>query len=195
MGATISISFCLLPPALPSLISFSVIKLICMKRKQKKRKSKFPTQLTIDACPARRDERIITDAGFERINYQLALQYFSLEEMCYYWECYYDLAELATETELEQFEEVLSNYDYSFRDRFPQEFLTSLVTQCSWLPTYFDVATAEAVYAKNYRWVKIIALQPRWEGLDYIDSYESEAIRLGLDLKQELENPNLIFIN
>ena len=165
------------------------------KQKPKQRRNKFPTQLTIEACPARRDERIITDAGFETIDYHLALKYFSLEEIFNYWQCYLNFQELASETELEQFEELLSNNDYSFSDRSAQEFCTLLVAQFSWLPTYFDVATARTVYGTNYRWVKLIALQPRWKGLDYIDSYETEAIKLGLNLKQELEAPNLMVIN
>ncbi len=165
-----------------------------MKRRKSK-KSKFPHQLTIHGCPSRKEERIVTDAGFESIDYQLALKYFSLDEIFNYWECYVDFEDIELEAEIEQFEALANTNYYFFSEPKQQEFLNLLIDQFSWLPRLFDIATARSVYGLDYRWVKIIALQQRYQGLDYIDGYEAEAIRLGLYLKKELNNPNLSIIN
>ncbi len=162
---------------------------------KKTKKSKFPHQLTIHGCPYKKEQRIITDAGFERIDYQLALKYFSLEEIFNYWECYLDFEDIEAEAEIEKFSELANTNYYSFSEQKQQEFLTLLISQFDWLPTSFDVATARAVYSLDYRWVKIIALLERYDGLSYIDSYEAEAIRLGLHLKKELNSPDLSVIN
>ena len=166
------------------------------KKSQKgKSKSLFPHQLTISACPSNRKERIITDAGFESIDCQLALQYFPLEEIFNYWEYAIDLSDVESEDEVEKFEELMNSTDYySFNEEKQKELLNSITTQFSWLPLSLDIATARAVY-EDYKWVKAIAIQERYYGLDYIDSYETEAINLGLYLKQEIGNPNLSVIN
>ena len=162
---------------------------------KRRKKSKFPHQLTIHGCPSKKGERIITDAGFERLNYQLVLQYFSVEDIFNHWEYYLNFEDMGTEAEIEQFEELANSNYYSFSEEKQQEFLLSLISKFSWLPTCFDVATARAVYGSDYRWIKVLALQERYDGLDYIDCYETEAIRLGLCLKKELNNPNLSVIN
>ena len=167
------------------------------KKSQKgKSKSLFPHQLTISACPSNRKERIITDAGFESIDCQLALQYFPLEEIFNYWEYAIDLSDIEAEDEVEKFEELMNSTDYySFSQEKQQQLLNSIITQFSWLPPSLDIATARAVYGNNYRWVKAIAIHDRYDGLFDIDSYETEAINLGLYLKQEIGNPNLSVIN
>lgn len=58
-----------------------------------------------------------------------------------------------------------------------------------------DVVTAKAVFNSEYKWIKVITLIDRWQVGMYIDSYEKEAIELGLQLKKELGNENLIIVN
>ena len=165
------------------------------KSKKGKYKFKFPHQLTISACPSNRKERIITDAGFESVDYQLALQYFPLEEIFNYWEYAIDLSDIEAEDEVDKFEELMnSTAYYSFSEEKQKELLNSIITQFDWLPPALDIDTARAVY-EDYKWVKAIAIQERYYGIDYIDSYETEAINLGLYLKQEIGNPNLSVIN
>lgn len=165
------------------------------KSKKGKAKSKFPHQLTIYGCPSQKEAMIITDAGFERIDYQSALKYFSLEEMFNYWEYYLDFEDIEAQSEVEKFEKFANTDYYHFEESEQQEFLELLISQFAWLPPLLDVATARAVYSLDYRWVKIIALVERYDGQFYIDSYETEAIRLGLYLKKELGLPNLSVIN
>ena len=75
------------------------------KSKKGKAKSKFPHELTIAACHSNLEEQIITDAGFDSIDYLLALQYFPLDEIFNYWECYLDFSEIDAD-EVESFEEL-----------------------------------------------------------------------------------------
>lgn len=166
------------------------------KSKKGKSKSKFPHQLTISACPSNLEEQIITDAGFESVDYQLALQYFPLEEIFNYWEYAIDLSDIEADDEVEKFEELMNSTDYySFSEEKQQQLLNSIIAQFSWLPPSLDIATARAVYSLDYKWVKAIAICDRYDGQLYIDSYETEAINLGLYLKQEIGNPNLSVIN
>lgn len=165
------------------------------KSKKSKRKSKFPHQLTISNCSSAEEKRIITDAGFETIDCQSILKYFSLEEVFNYWECYFDFEDVESESEIEQYEQLSNTNYYSWNAVEQQDFLNSLILQFSWLPTLFDVATARAVYGLEYRWVKVLAPISRYDGLDCIDSYETEAIKLGLALKRELDLPDLSVIN
>ena len=165
------------------------------KSKKGKSKSKFPQELTIYGCPSRKESRIITDAGFESIDYQLALQYFSLEEIVNYWELTSDFLSRESEEEIEKFEELVSANYSGFSEAKQKEFVELIMRQFSGIPTLLDVATARAVYNLEHRWIKILALLKRTEIELYIDSYETEAIRLGLALKKELNDLNLAVIN
>ena len=167
------------------------------KKSQKKRtlKFQFPDELTIYSCPEGEETQIITDAGFESIDYGIALKYFTLPEIIAYWESIIDFSDIESHAEIEQFEALMSINCSSFSEIKSQEFIKDLITQFSWLPDLVDVALAKAVCGIKHKWLKVLTLLPRIDGQYYIDSFETEAIWLGLALKKEINESDLSVIN
>ena len=155
----------------------------------------FPDELTIYSCPSGEETQIITDAGFESIDYGIALKYFTLSEIIAYWESIIDFSDIESEAEIEQFEALISMDCSCFSEIKSQEFIEDLITQFSWLPDLVDVALAKAVCGIKYKWIKVLNLLPKIDGQYYIDSFETEAIWLGLALKKEINESNLSVIN
>lgn len=112
-----------------------------------------------------------------------------------YWESIIDFSDTETEAEIEQFEALMDINCASFSEIKSQEFIKDLITQFSWLPDSIDVAVAKAVCGIKHRWIKVLALLPRIDGEYYIDSFETEAIWLGLALKKEMNESDLSVIN
>lgn len=83
----------------------------------------------------------------------------------------------------------------SFSEITSPEFVKDLIEQFSWLPNVVDVALAKAVCGIKHKWIKVLALLPRIDGEYYSDSFETEAIWLGLALKKEMNESDLSVIN
>lgn len=164
------------------------------KRKSKKdKKSKFPSILTFTDCELIIDDFIVTDAGFDTISYELALLYFTIEDIINWWESIIDFDDL-TEAEWELWDNILPD-NYYKKDLDYQIILNEIINQCEFIPKQVSVATARAVFNSEYQWVKIIDIIDKYEIERYIDSYEAEAIKLGLKMRTELTDENLVIIN
>lgn len=167
-----------------------------MKRakKKKRKKSKFPHFLTIAGSQSTISDGIITDAGFDSIDYELALSYFSSEEIIYWWESIIDFSELEDD-EFEAWENILPSNFYSLQTQDKLTIFQEIINQFEFIPKKVSVATARAVFNSEYQWVKIISIIDKYEVETYIDSYEQQAIQLGLKMKQELADEDLLIIN
>lgn len=162
-----------------------------MKKRKSKRnkKSNFPSILTFTDCELIIDDFIVTDAGFDSISYELALLYFSLEDIINWWESIIDYDEL-TEDEAELWDNI-SSYNYYSKTLNYLE----IINQYEFIPKQISVVTARAVFSPDYQWVKIIDIIDKEDILEQIDRYEEEAIKLGLKMRAELKDENLVIIN
>lgn len=164
------------------------------KRKSKKdKKSKFPSILTFTDCELIIDDFIVTDAGFDTISYELALLYFTIEDIINWWEFIIDFDDL-TEAECELWDNILPHNYYEKKLDY-QEMFNQIINQFEFIPKQVSVATARAVFNSEYQWVKIIDIIDKYDIIQNIDNYEEEAIKLGLKMRTELEDENLVIIN
>jgi hypothetical protein len=164
------------------------------KKHKKKSKNTFPNHLNIAFNRSSFTNFIVTDAGFDKIDSELAAEYFSLDDIFSHWE-YFMYADEIDEEELEAFDRIISSSYSCYDTQKSLEVLQGLVSQFEWLPRQLDIVTARAVFDLEHQWVQVITLIDRWEGEICFDSYEAEAIRLGLRLKQELGDENLAIVN
>lgn len=162
------------------------------KKNKKNRKSKYPSSLTFTGCQFVTDEIIVTDAGCDEIDYDLALSYFHIYEILDWLEYFIDYEELEEE-EAEKWEQISNSY---YRDKLdPQTIINDILNTYQWIPRKITIATARAVFNPDYQWVKIIATIDKEYMLDNIEQYELEAIKLGLMMRKELGNENIVIIN
>jgi len=167
------------------------------KKGKKSRKSHFPHFLSLNNSQLAKlavNDSIITDAGFDIIDYDLALKYFNFEEILNWWELTIDFSELE-ENELETWDNLLPPDVYSLQHEELLKIIQQLISHFEFLPKKIDIATARAFLDSQYKWVKILNISDRYDSLDYIDMYEAEAIKLGLFMKQELGDKELLIIN
>jgi len=162
------------------------------RKKRKNKKNKYPSRLTLIGCQFVTDEIIVTDAGCDEIDYDLVLSYFDIYEIFDLLESFINYEELEEE-EAEKWEQISNSY---YRDKLdPQTIINDILNTYQWIPRKITIATARAVFNPDYQWVKIIATIDKEYMLDNIDQYELEAIKLGLMMRKELGNENIVIIN
>jgi hypothetical protein len=166
------------------------------KRSQRKKKSKkkttffepFPDELILYGDEVRESDVIVTDAGFDTVTYQLALKSFSWYEITNWWEWVLG-------------EEEWGELDEELPMRTPSDneillLIEKLLLKFDWLPQRVDVLTARAVLNDDYQWVKLIMLKDNTFCFNEIFAqFEGEAISLGIKMRSELNNENLVIVN
>jgi len=166
------------------------------RRSKKQKKTKFPHQITFIGCEFPVDDFIVADAGFDTIDYELALSCFDIETIINWWECYFDIEDL-TDDQFTEWEQIFTGNYSKYYDKPSdfQEIINNAINQFNFLPKELGVATARAVFNPDYQWVKIITLIDKYDLIDNIDYYELEAIKLALKMRAELDDENIVIIN
>ena len=165
-----------------------------MKKKRKinkKKKSKKRFFDNVESClvPAIDTEGldcIITDAGFDSLDYKLASKCFDYYEIIDWWSSTLDTEEFSREFP--------TNVDI-YNPEENKKALEYLVSKYDWLSQEIRVVTAKAFYDLDYQWVEILSLSYGQYEADNFDYYEEMAILLGRKLKEELGQENLLILN
>ncbi len=172
-----------------------------MKKKKKpktgkKSKKNFLDGLRLQSTKAKQNqgfELIVTDAGFDIIDLELANECFDYYEILNWWEMGLDWEEI--DLSPEEFEQLTPTYIDIDNLEVTKQVLEDLLSKYDWLPREFEVVTAKAFYNLEYQWVKILKLSYGYEEQNNFEYYEENAIQLGKFLKQQLERDNLLIIN
>lgn len=147
-----------------------------MSRKKKKhKKNKYPSRLTFVGCQLVTDEIIVTDAGCDEIDYDLALSYFDFYEIFNWLESCIDYTELEEEEE-EKWEEISKSY---YHEKLaPQMIINNILNTYQYIPQKITIAIARAVFNHDYQWGKIIGIVDKEYMLENIEHHELQGIKM-----------------
>lgn len=120
---------------------------------------------------------IITDAGWETLDFAKAREFFSLSDLQDWYESRWsggDYWELLAELEQD-----IDPNDEEAEEQFFEKY--------DWTPKTVDVIVAKAVY-KNYAWVRLLSLATGSVADEepYFQHWEEEAILLGIHLREHI---------
>ncbi|BAZ12146.1 hypothetical protein NIES4071_39740 [Calothrix sp. NIES-4071] len=118
---------------------------------------------------------IITDAGWKKLSFEQACQYFKAEEIKEWYSSYWEGADTS-----DLFAEL--GVDIDVEDSFSVD---NFFENFDWAPKTVDVIVAKAVYA-NHAWVRVLQYELTWRAEVCFDYHEREAILLGVHMRKQL---------
>jgi len=148
----------------------------------------LPKKLSIEGLDC-----VLTYAGWQWIDYQLASEYFEYSQIEFWWEMI---------TDWEQYGDFYDDFTSSSMKNFDcrkgesnREGVKSMINKYDFLPKKAKVVTVKAFYNSSYKWLKILSFfQPYLEPTNF-DYYEAISICLADKLRKELGQENLLIIN
>jgi hypothetical protein len=158
--------------------------IIMSKKKKKPRKSLFPWEVDDKyLIIAKKGNEILTDAGWEKMTFEEACQFFAPEEIRdWYVSCYShtDISHLIVDM----------NLDIDLED---DEAVENFLSNHDWIPKEVQVVVAKAIYENHY-WARVLTVSTPDMEESYFQNYEIEAIYLGIHLRKYL-NLDIPIIN
>ncbi|MGC9527093.1 MAG: hypothetical protein ACP5D7_16300 [Limnospira sp.] len=124
---------------------------------------------------ANSDGKIVTDAGWERLTFAEACQYFPAEEIREWYQQNWQDADL--EYLIDDLEIDLDLEDDEAVERFLETY--------DWTPTTLEIIVAKAVY-QDHAWARPLVMAWREWDSEIFESYESQALSLGIYMREQL---------
>lgn len=155
-----------------------------VQKKKKSRKSFFPWQIDDKYLAiVRTGNEIVTDAGWEKMTFETACQFFTPEEIRDWYASYWEGADISN-----LLVEIGVNLD-SDDDEAVEKFLENY----DWTPKVVEVVVAKAIY-ENHSWARVLTISTHEMEDYYFQNHEMEAIYLGIHLRKCL-NLDISVIN
>ncbi|MEM1395284.1 MAG: hypothetical protein AAGG00_18720 [Cyanobacteria bacterium P01_H01_bin.150] len=149
-----------------------------MGKKKRSKKRRYPWNLEEEKLftIGKTGNEILCDAGWEKISFEKACEFFSPEVVREWYSSYWeeaDISDLSAELGID-----INQLD----DQDLEKFLESY----DWTPKEVNVVVAKAIY-ENHRWIRVLTIStPEFE--EYIfQNHEMEAIYLGIHLRNYLK--------
>lgn len=121
------------------------------------------------------DSQIVTDAGWERLTFAEACQYFPAEEIRDWYQQNWENADL--EYLIDDLEIDLDLEDDEAVDRFLETY--------DWTPKTIQIIVAKAVY-QDHAWARPLVMAiPEWDSYLF-ENHEAQALLLGIYMKEQL---------
>lgn len=153
-----------------------------MGKRHQKRKNLFPWMAQENLFIPKTGREIVTDAGWEKIPFEDATKFFTLQTLNDWRESFLesvDIDDLISSQELD-----IDLDDNAAVDKFLD----------GYSPSEVNVVVAKAVY-DTYAWVRVLLISNPDDEEYYFHNHEMEAIRLGVHLRKYLNDNSILIIN
>lgn len=129
------------------------------------------------------DNQIVTDAGWEKITFEQASNFFKPEEVKDWYASFWSGADISN---------LLVELDVNV-DLDDEEAVDKFLESYDWTPKEVNLVVAKAIY-ENYAWARVLTISTPDIEEYYFQNYEMEAILLGIHMRNYF-NLNVPVIN